>query len=60
MKCTALINSSSIFTVVVASRVQTDFQCSPSFPHLDLVRCVYCDKLLVEKIGKHIYVEVTE
>lgn len=41
-----------MFSIVDASRVQADF------PHLGLVRCVYCVKLLVEKRGKCVYFEV--
>lgn len=47
-----------MFSIVVVSRAQTDFQCTRSFPHLGLVRHVYCDKFLLEKRRKPVYVEV--
>lgn len=41
-----------MFSIVVVSRVQA------GFPHLGLVRCICCVKLLVEKRGKRVYFEV--
>lgn len=55
-KCSVLISSSNVLSVVVVSSVQTDFQCNPSFHHLAF-ECIYCARVTGGEGRKQVSVE---